>query len=151
MFLPTWNKDVLDRSVARQLGRCDSTRPVVRHSGVFPGVASGGTDTHSYFGWYYGDMAGLATMLRAFPRLGRFVTEFGAQAVPDSVEWLAVDDWPDLDWDALFEHHALQIRNFERYVPPADCKSFDEWREATQAYQAALLQLQIEDLRRLKY
>jgi beta-mannosidase len=61
------------------------------------------------------------------------------------------DRWPDLDWDDLFEHHALQRRNFDRYVPPDDCKSFDEWREATQAYQAALLQLQVEDLRRLKY
>ncbi len=34
--------------------------------------------------------------------------------------------------------------------PPADAKSFDEWADATQAYQAALLQLQIEDLRRCK-
>ena len=36
-------------------------------------------------------------------------------------------------------------------MPPTDAKSFDEWRAMTQAYQAALLQLQIEDLRRLKY
>ena len=38
-----------------------------------------------------------------------------------------------------FEHHALQTRYFDRHVPPADCStSFDEWRDATQAYQAAL-------------
>jgi beta-mannosidase len=36
-------------------------------------------------------------------------------------------------------------------MPPAEAKTFDEWRAMTQAYQAALLQLQIEDLRRLKY
>jgi beta-mannosidase len=151
MFLPTWNKDVLDRSLTRQIGRSDSTRPIVRHSGILPGPSSRGTDTHTYFGWYYGDMAGLAPPLRAFPRLARYVAEFGAQAVPDTNEWMEPERWPDLDWDALFEHHSLQRRNFDRYVPPADCKSFDEWREATQAYQAALLQLQIEDLRRLKY
>jgi beta-mannosidase len=45
----------------------------------------------------------------------------------------------------------MQRSGFDRYVPPADCKTFDDWREATQAYQAALVQLQIEDLRRLKY
>jgi beta-mannosidase len=151
MFLPSWNKDVLDRSIARQLNRCDSTRPVVRHSGVFPGTTSGGTDTHAYFGWYYGDMAGLAPALRTLPRLARFVTEFGAQAVPDTNEWMAPQQWPHLDWDTLFERHALQRRYLDHFVPAADCKSFDEWRESTQAYQAALVQLQVEDLRRLKY
>ncbi len=151
MFLPTWNKDVLDRSITRRLGRSDPTRPAVRHSGVLPGASSRGTDTHAYFGWYYGNLAGLAPALRAMPRLARFVTEFGAQAVPDTCEWMAPDRWPALGWDDLFEHHALQRRNFDRFVPPADCKTFDEWREATQAYQAALIQLQVEDLRRLKY
>jgi beta-mannosidase len=85
------------------------------------------------------------------PRLARYVTEFGAQAVPDTNAWMHPEQWPDLDWDRLSEHHALQRRVFERLVPPEDCKSFDEWREATQAYQAALVQLQVEDLRRLKY
>jgi beta-mannosidase len=151
MFLPSWNKDVLDRSVARQIGRSDSTRPVVRHSGVLPGATSGGTDMHAYFGWYYGDMAGLAPALRALPRLARFVTEFGAQAVPDTCDWMEPQRWPHLDWDRLFERHGLQRRYLDRFVPAADCKSFDEWRESTQAYQAALVQLQVEDLRRLKY
>ncbi|MCU1430595.1 MAG: putative glycosidase [Actinomycetia bacterium] len=151
MFLPTWNKDVLDRSVARQIGRCDPTRPVVRHSGVLPSATSRGTDTHAYFGWYHGDMAGLAPALRTLPRLARYVSEFGAQAVPDSCDWMEPQRWPDLDWATLTARHALQRRPFDRYVPPEDCKSFDEWREATQAYQAALLQLQIEDLRRVKY
>jgi hypothetical protein len=44
----------------------------------------------------------------------------------------------------------MEREAFAAHVPPADAKSFDEWREATQAYQAALLQLQIEDLRRCK-
>ena len=44
------------RSRARSRRR-DHTRPVVRHSGVLPGLAEPGTDTHLYFGWYHGDLA----------------------------------------------------------------------------------------------
>ena len=36
-------------------------------------------------------------------------------------------------------------------MPPDEFATFDDWRAATQAYQAALIQLQIEDLRRLRY
>ena len=151
MFLPTWNKDVLDRSIARALHKADPTRAVNPHSGVLPGIGSGGTDTHFYFGWYHGRMDGLAAALRAVPRLARFVTEFGAQAVPDSAAFMHPERWPDLDWDDLFEHHACQKRYFDQHVPPALFDSFEAWRDATQHYQAALIQLQIEDLRRLKH
>jgi beta-mannosidase len=151
MFLPTWNKDVLDRSIARALHKADPTRAVDAHSGVLPGIGSAGTDTHFYFGWYHGHMDGLAPALRAMPRLARFVTEFGAQAVPDSAAFMHPERWPDLDWDDLFEHHALQKRYFDRHVPPVMFESFGAWRDATQHYQAALIQLQIEDLRRLKH
>ena len=133
----------------RAIGRRDHTRPVVRHSGVLPGLAEPGTDSHLYHGWYHGDLRGLAANLRRWPRLGRFVSEFGAQAVPDHAEWMEPERWPDLDWERLARHHALQRDIFDRRMPPTDAKSFDEWRAMTQAYQAALLQLQIEDLRRL--
>jgi beta-mannosidase len=151
MFLPTWNKDVLDRSLARQISRSDPTRAVVRHSGVLPGTTSTGTDTHAFFGWYYGTMDDLAPALRRLPRVARFVTEFGAQAVPETNDWMHPEQWPALDWDDLTARHAYQRQFAERFTPPAECKSFEEWSDATQAYQAALLQLQIEDLRRLKY
>jgi beta-mannosidase len=140
---PTWGKEVLDRSVARAIGRADSTRPVLRHSGA-------GDDTHAWFGWRHGDLAGLAPAARAIPRVARFVSAFGAQSVPPNAAWMQPDRWPDLDWDALTAHHAMERAAFAAQVPAADAKSFDEWREATQAYQAALLQLQIEDLRRCK-
>ncbi len=151
MFLPSWNKDVLDRSITRALHKADPTRAVNPHSGVLPGIGSGGTDTHFYFGWYHGRMDGLAPALRAMPRLARFVTEFGAQAVPYSADFMEPQRWPDLDWDDLFEHHALQKRYFDAHVPPALFDSFAAWRDATQHYQAALIQLQVEDLRRLKH
>jgi beta-mannosidase len=150
ILLPSWNKDVLDRSVARAL-RSDPTRPVVAHSGVPPGPLRDGTDSHLYFGWYLGEMADMAAVLRRWPRLARFVSEFGAQAVPGSADFMEPERWPDLDWDGLAEHHNLQQQHFDRFVPPDEFATFDDWRAATQAYQAALIQLQIEDLRRLRF
>jgi beta-mannosidase len=141
--VPTWGKEVLDRSAARTIARADPTRPVVRHSGA-------GDDSHLWFGWHHGDLAGLAPAVRAVPRLGRFVSAFGAQSVPSTCEWMHPERWPALDWDGLAAGHGMQRAAFERYVSPGDAKTFEEWRDATQAYQAALLQLQIEDLRRCK-
>jgi beta-mannosidase len=150
LLLPSWNKDVLDRSVARGL-RSDPTRPVVTHSGVPPGPLREGTDSHLYFGWYMGTMGDMAGVLRRWPRLARFVSEFGAQAVPDAAAFMEPGRWPDLDWARLEARHNLQPQHFQRFVPPDEFATFDDWRAATQAYQASLIQLQIEDLRRLRY
>ena len=150
ILLPSWNKDVLDRSVARAL-RSDPTRPVVVHSGVPPGPLRDGTDSHLYFGWYIGAMADMAGVLRRWPRLGRFVSEFGAQAVPESADFMDPARWPDLDWPHLDARHNLQKEHFDRLVPPDEYATFADWRAATQAYQAALVQLQVEDLRRLRH
>ncbi len=140
---PTWGKEVLDRSTARAISRFDGTRPVIRSSGA-------GDDSHLWFGWRHGHMAGVGPTIRAVPRLGRFVSAFGAQSVPTSSEWLHPERWPALDWDALAEHHGMERGAFDTHVPAADAKSFEEWSDATQVYQGALLQLQIEDLRRCK-
>lgn len=150
MFLPSWNKDVLDRSVTHAIHKADPTRFVDVHSGIFPGVGSLGTDSHFYFGWYHGEMDGLAPALKAVPRLARFVSEFGAQAVPPTDDFMEPQRWPHLDWERLFERHALQKRRFDEYVPPAAFPDYDTWKLATQRYQAALIQLQVEDLRRLR-
>jgi beta-mannosidase len=149
--LPTWNKSVLDRSIARALRRTDLTRPVVPHSGVLPHVGGGGTDTHVYFGWYHGQERQFAGFCRAVPRMARFVSEFGAQAVPDAAEFMEPERWPDLDWAHLGRTHALQKGVFDRHVPPGDFPTFEAWREATQAYQAELITGHVEVLRRLKY
>ena len=149
--LPTFNKTVLDGSIKRTLEKNDPTRPVVPHSGVLPHVGSGGTDTHIYFGWYHGDERDFPAFCRRVPRLARFVTEFGAQAVPNTDEFMDPERWPELDWDTLAHTHALQKSIFDKRVPPADYPSFGAWRAATQAYQANLVRHHIETLRRLKY
>lgn len=150
--LPNWNKSVLDRSLARVLRQADGTRPVLAHSGILPGPGSDGGDTHIYFGWYHGEERHFAALCRAVPRLVRFVSEFGAQAVPSGeVEFCEPERWPELRWAHLARSHNLQKARFDRYVPPADYSTFDEWRDATQAYQATVIKHHVEELRRLKY
>ena len=150
--LPTWNKTVLDASVKRAIDKADGTRPVIPHSGVLPHPGSGGTDSHLYFGWYWGDERGLPGALGAWPRLARFVSEFGAQAVPTEAGFMDPEAWPDLDWEALARTHGLQRQFLTRLgLDPWDFETFDEWRDATQRYQAQLVRHHVETLRRLKY
>jgi beta-mannosidase len=152
--LPTWNKTLLDGALKRAFQRADPTRPIIPHSGVVPHPPRlDGTDTHLYFGWYWGDERSFAAFCRAWPRMVRFVTEFGAQAVPsgDSVSFLEPGRWPDLDWATLKQRHGLQKTIFDRYVPPDAHATFDSWRGATQRYQAQVIRHHVETLRRLKY
>src|SRR5262249_28713385 len=81
--LPSWNKTALDRSIRRALERADGTRAVVAHSGIVPHPAWG-TDSHFYFGWYRGEEREFPGALSRLPVMARFVSEFGAQAVPNS-------------------------------------------------------------------
>ena len=150
--LPTWNKTVLDAWVRRSIERADPTRLVVPHSGVLPHFPLlDGTDSHLYFGWYHGDVRDIERLAASVPRVVRFVSEFGSQSVPNTADFIDPADWPDLDWEGLERHHGLQKWAFDERVPPADFATFDEWRHATQTYQAQLIRHHIEVLRRLKY
>jgi beta-mannosidase len=149
--LPTWNKTVLDRSVKRAIERTDGTRPVVPHSGVLPHLPDlRGTDSHLYFGWYFGREGMLPAVAKWLPSLVRFPTEFGAQAVPETDDFVGAGRWPDLDWERLESRHSLQRPLLERFVPP-DGHGYESWKEATQRYQATVVRHHVETLRRLKY
>ena len=150
-LLPTWNKSVLDLAIHRSLTKADSSRSSAAHSGVLPGPFSGGTDSHLYFGWYHGSERDLPRLLALVPRMARFVSEFGAQAVPTSADFCEGHLWPDLDWDRLTRTHALQRLFMERHAPVAGHDTFASWADSTQQYQAVLLRRHIEELRRLKY
>jgi beta-mannosidase len=150
--LPSWNRSILDRSVKRAIDKADGSRPVIAHSGVLPHPPQlDGTDTHLSFGWNHGDERDLVGLARAVPRLVRFVSELGAQSVPDTADFAQPERWPDLDWDHLAGAHGMQRGVFERRVPPADHPSFEAWRAATQEHQADVIRHQVEALRRLKY
>jgi beta-mannosidase len=149
--LPTWNKTVLDRTVKRAIEAADGTRPVIKHSGVLPRLPLlEGTDSHLYFGWYWGHERDLPAFARALPSQVRFPTEFGAQAVPATDDFMGAGSWPDLDWDRLARTHNLQLALLDRHVPRGG-RSYEEWKAASQAYQATLLRHHVEALRRLKY
>jgi beta-mannosidase len=150
--LPSWNRSILDRTVKRAIDRADGSRHVVPHSGVLPHPPQlDGTDAHLWFGWSHGDERDLAQLARTLPRLVRFVSEFGAQAVPETADFAEPERWPDLDWDALADRHGMQRAAFDRRVPPQDHPTFEAWRRASQELQADLLRHHIETLRRLKY
>ena len=143
---------MLDRSIKRAIEKADGSRPVIAHSGVLPHPPTlDGTDSHLYFGWYHGDERDLPDLARRLPRLVRWVGEFGAQAVPETADFLEPERWPDLDWERLGRTHALQKRRFDEHVPPAEHATFRSWQAATQAYQATLIKHHVETLRRLKY
>ena len=149
--LPSWNKTVLDRSVKRAIEGADPSRPVIPHSGVLPHAGSGGTDAHLYFGWYHGHERDLPGFLRAWPRMARFISEFGAQAIPTTAGFMEPERWPDLDWERLERTHGLQRAILDRHVPMAGHDTLASWSAATQAYQATLVKHHIETIRRLKY
>ena len=153
--LPTWNRTILDRWVKRALEQADESRPVIAASGVPPHLPTlDGTDTHLRLGWGRGSERDLPGLAATMPRLVRFVGSFGSQSVPDTegmAEAANADTFPALDWERLERHHGLDVEAMFASVPPGDHSSFDEWRDATQRYQATLLRHHIETLRRLKY
>ena len=150
--LPSWNKTVLDRTVKRSIEAADGTRPVIAHSGVWPHPPMlDGTDSHLWFGWLYGQAPALADFAARLPRLVRWVGSFGAQAVPDTLDFVGDEPWPDLDWEQLEARNGLQRGFLDLHVDPDDHRTLDSWRAATQAHQADVVRTQIELLRRLKY
>jgi beta-mannosidase len=89
--------------------------------------------------------------MAAWPAAARFVGELGAQAVPFTADFMEPQRWPDLDWERLTRHFCMQKTIFDDLVPPSAYPSFEEWRDATQAYQARLVRSQVETLRRLQF
>jgi beta-mannosidase len=155
--LPSWNKSVLDRWVKRAFERSDPSRPTIAHSGVIAHLPQlNGTDSHLWYGWRQGDARDLAKRAKRLPRSVRFVSEFGADSVPDSTPFIdaqvaAGRRWPNLDWDQISQHAGYQRELMESQFPPDDFASLDDWRQTTQLYQSHVLKTQIETLRRLKY
>lgn len=152
--LPSWNRSVLDHWVKRALEKADPTRPCVPHSGVGPHLPQlDGTDSHLWFGWRRGEMTDLERTARRVPRMVRFVSEFGAQSVPElDLELdLGLDRFPELDEAHLREELGAEVSRLLARVPPADHRTLRSWAEATRAYQAELVRHHVETLRRLKY
>ncbi len=152
--LPSWNRSVLDRSVALVLEKSDGSRPVLAHAGVWPHLPQlSGTSTHLWAGWRWGGIDTLPRLLRAWPRLARFVGEFGSQAPGPTPGFLGrgYGRWPDLDWEAVAADHALEVDEARRIADPADHPDETSWTAALQEHQAEVVRSHVEALRRLKY
>ncbi|MFM8382674.1 MAG: glycoside hydrolase family 2 protein [Actinomycetota bacterium] len=150
--LPSWNKSILDLWVKRAFEQADDTRPCIAHSGVLPHLPQlDGTDNHLYLGWYRGSVDDLDELAARLPRLVRFVGEFGAQAVPESADFIDQEHWPDLDWQRLVAHHGFSREIFDLRIPPDQFATFEEWRLASQLYQSEVVKHHVERLRALKY
>ena len=113
--------------------RAQSTAP--GPSSAAPGA---GDDAHLWFGWRHGTLAGLAPRCAPCPGSAASSPRSARSRCRDTAEWMQPGAVARLDWDDLAEHHGMERRAFDAHVPAADAKSFDEWRDATQAYQAAL-------------
>lgn len=153
--LPTWNRSIFDRSLKRVLRTTDRSRPVIAHSGVAPHLPQlDGTDAHLWFGRYGGSVHDLAGFARRMPRQVRFVSAFGAEALPDSVTELDLGPsgrWPDVDWARVEARHGIDADALRRTVPPESYPDAASWVTATQEHQAEVVGRTIETLRRLKY
>ena len=115
-----------------------------------------GTDTHFYFGWFHGHVRDIERVAAAVPRVVRFVSEFGSDSPPLDAPF--IDEQlarvrvaeprlgPRRDDEGLSagghraELRADGLRQLRRVA-----------RRVLQYYQAHVLKVQIETLRRLKY
>ena len=140
-LLPSWNRSLLDPQLRRELHAADKSRTALTHSGGLPGVTEiGSADPHLWLGWHVGLAEDLAGLLKKWPRLGTFLSGFGSQSLP-------IDDWPM----SAPSFKNAQLGPFQHYLPRRAYADGQSWAAASQAYQADLLRIQIETVRRLKY
>ena len=156
VFLWSWNRDVMDRRLARDARRLDPSRPAISNSGEYaiPGWHSG-NDAHFYFGWYatYGALRGFDWVRKHVPRNTRFVTEFGAQSFPNRescVKFMA-PELAEIDWAALARHHSFQPDTMARWYDWRASRSLDDLIERSQRYQSEIHRFYIDRLRLSKY
>ena len=141
--IPSWNRTILDRAVRRSFEQSDPSRPVITHSDVAPHVPQlSGSDIGLYFGWLDGEAADIAEYAATLPRLVRFVSDMGAQALPADLS---------TELDDLLEVHGSEAGALRSVVPPGTYPDAASWAGAMRAYQADVIKTTIESLRVLKY
>ena len=133
---------LLDETLHGAVQAIDATRHVHRFSG---------TDEHPWQGWYGGHWADFAR-----PTAQPLITEFGAQALPNLASlrrFLSEDElWPDTEADwAKWAYHNFQKRETFEIARIEMGDTIERFIANSQAYQARLLTLASEALRRQKY
>jgi beta-mannosidase len=134
-FRPDQNQR-LDHELADLLRLLDPSRPAIANSGA--------GDGHTYPGWYWGKWTDVSELPG-----GAFVSEYGAQAVPDltTLRTYLGEDATIGDWAFHgFQHHEIHTNVGVNVL--AD--PVERIIERTQHYQARLLQFATEVYRRKK-
>lgn len=134
-YVPDQNQR-LDHELAALFRQLDPSRPALANSGA--------GDGHTYPGWYWGTWRVAAEIPG-----GAFVTEYGAQAVPclETLRTYLPEEASLEDWSFHgFQHH----ENSTHVGVTLLTHSVPEIIEATQHYQARLLQFATEHYRRRK-
>jgi beta-mannosidase len=155
-FVWSWNRDVLDRRLARITRAFDRTRPVISNSGEYAvPFWHRGNDTHFYYGWYiiYGRLHGFDKLPQRFPRNLRFVTEFGAQSFPNKASCLKFmpENMVWIDWNHLHRRHSFQGNVMRHWFDWREHRTLDTLIEQTQRYQSELNRFYTDRLRLRKY
>jgi beta-mannosidase len=138
---PNQNR-ILDEELYAFLKKADSTRYVHKSSS---------TEEHPWFGWYSGTWQDYSK-----PSKHPFITEFGAQALPDleSLRKIFKEEelWPDSekDWEK-WEYHNFQRRETFEIAGVKTGKNIHEFIENTQQYQARLIKYAAESYRRQRF
>lgn len=109
------------------------------------------TKEHVWLGWYFGEWQhyGGATTVP-------WITEYGAQALPDLASLQKIFDsqtlWPDSDpeWDKWAYHNFQRYETFNIAKVPMGL-NIDELIRNSQAHQAKVIQLAAENYRRQRY
>ncbi len=141
--IPSWNRTVLDRAIRRVFTAHDSSRPIVANSDVAPHVPQlSGSDVGLYFGWFDGEAADIAEYAATLPRMVRFVSDMGAQALPENLT---------IDLDDALDVRGAEADALRAVVPPTTHPDAGSWTAAMRGYQADVLKTTIESLRVLKY
>lgn len=130
-----------DRNCTLRARALDPERPVI--------TASGEKDAHTYGGWYHG------TWLHFREVAPRFVTEYGAQALPavDSPVWAHLSQgWPVRATEPSWLWAGYQPEQWARFGvgAPEQFESLQAYATASQQYQAWIARYGAERFRLLK-
>lgn len=153
-FIYSQNREVMDTRLKRVVQDLDVSRFVQRSSGEFPILGKNG-DVHVYFGWYtnYGRLRLFDRFRTMFPRLLRFITEFGAQSYPNHESAVRFMD-PDIakiDFAHLTERHHLQPDIMAHWYDWRSLTSLQQLIDVSQRYQSEINRYYIDRLRFHKY
>lgn len=156
-IMPNWNRDVMDAQIKRIVEEEDRTRPAIRSSGEFAiPMLRAGSDSHFYMGWYtrdHGPLRFWEPLARYFPKIIRFVTEFGAQSFPNIESCLKFmdEDVTKIDWHYMAHRHHFQPNIMDHSLDWRSVRALADLVRLTQDYQIAINRFYVDRLRYYKY